>query len=316
MTNPLQYIEKYPERAKQILGIDYQQWVSLVEVARNEEERIRLAQEHQKIRINKKGGGRPKKLRREEEICLCIFYLRHLPTFEILGLQFDISKIQANDTFNYWIEIIRKILPASLMEQAIKDREELERVKELLSEYELIVDSWEQPRERPEDNQIQKEYYSGKKRMRSGRVTRPWKRTKQKQHTFKGQVVTLPSGKDLVDVEVGRQGKTSDINMFREQQKKFQSEQKFTGDKGYQGGINIKIPQKKPKGKELTEHQKEGNKVISSQRIYVEHVIRLLKIFRAAKERFRMKENKYEQIILTICGLVRLRIGTVILSTL
>ena len=107
------------------------------------------------------------------------------------------------------------------MEQAIKDREELERVKELLSEYELIVDSWEQPRERPEDNQIQKEYYSGKKR------------TKQKQHTFKGQVVTLPSGKDLVDVEVERQGKTSDINMFREQQKKFQSEQKFTGDKGY-----------------------------------------------------------------------------------
>ena len=66
----------------------------------------------------------------------------------------------------------------------------------------------------------------------------------------------------------------------------------------------------------MTEHQKEENKVISSQRIYVEHVIRLLKIFRAAKERFRMKENKYEQIILTICGLVRLRIGTVILSTL
>ena len=63
MTNSLQYIEKYPERAKQILGIDYQQWVALVEVAKNEEERIRLAQEHQKIRINKKGGGRPKKLR-------------------------------------------------------------------------------------------------------------------------------------------------------------------------------------------------------------------------------------------------------------
>lgn len=300
MTNPLQYIEKYPERAKQILGIDYQQWVALVEVAKFEEEKIRLAREQQKIRINKKGGGRPKKLRREEEVCLCIFYLRHMPTFEILGLQFNISKTEANDTFNYWVKIIRKILPASLMEQARKDKEELERIKGMLAEYELIVDSWEQPRERPEDNQTQKEYYSGKK----------------KQHTFKGQVVTLPSGKDLVDVEVGRQGKTSDINMFREQQKKFQREQKFTGDKGYQGGMNIKTPQKKPKGKELTEQQKEGNKVISSQRIYVEHVIRLLKIFRAAQERFRMNRNKYEQVILTICGLVRLRIGTVLLSAL
>lgn len=297
MTTPLQYIEKHPEKTKEILGIEYQQWLGLVEVAKIEEEKIKLAQEQQKVRINKKGGGRPKKLKREEQICLCVFYLRHLPTFQILGIQFNVSKTEANDTFNYWIKIIRRILPASLMEQAKKDKEELTIVKEMLAEHELIVDSWEQPRERPKDNESQKEYYSGKK----------------KQHTYKGQVVTLPLGKDLVDVEVGREGKASDINMFREQQKKFQSEQKFTGDKGYQGGMNIKIPQKKPKGKELTEEQNEGNKIISSQRIYVEHVIRLIKIFRAAKERFRMKRDKYEQVILAICGLVRLRIGTVTL---
>ena len=36
------------------------------------------------------------------------------------------------------------------MEQATKDKEELEIVKGMLAEYELIVDSWEQPRERPE----------------------------------------------------------------------------------------------------------------------------------------------------------------------
>jgi DDE superfamily endonuclease/Helix-turn-helix of DDE superfamily endonuclease len=298
MKNPLEYIENYPERTKQIIGINYEQWSALVEIAKIEEEGLQLAREQQKIRINKKGGGRPKKLILEEEICLCVFYLRHLPTFEILGLQFNVSKTEANDTFNYWIKILRKILPSSLIEEARKDREELAMVKEMLAECELIVDSWEQPRERPEDNQIQKEYYSGKK----------------KQHTFKGQVITLPSGKDLVDVEVGKQGKASDINMFREQQKKFNIEQKFTGDKGYQGGLNIKTPQKKPKGKELTDLQKDANKEISSERIYVEHVIRLIKIFRAAKERFRMKGNKYEEVILTICGLVRLRLGTLILA--
>ena len=314
MPNPLQHIEKHPDRSKDILGIEYEQWLTLVEVAKIEEEKIRLAREQEKVRINKKGGGRPKKLKRDEEVCLCVFYLRHLPTFELLGMHFDISKTEANDTFNYWIKIIRKILPPSLMEQARKDKEELEMVKEMLTEYELIVDSWEQPRERPGDNETQKEYYSGKKRMRSGRVPRPWKRTKQKQHTFKGQVVTLPLGEDLVDVEVGRQGKNSDINIFREQQKKFNIEQRFTGDKGYQGGINIKTPQKKPRGKELTDLQKDANKEISSERIYVEHVIRLIKIFRAAKERFRMKANKYEEVILTICGLVRLRIGTSILA--
>ena len=298
MPNPLQHIEKHPDRSKEILGIEYEQWLALVEVAKIEEERIRLAREQEKVRINKKGGGRPKKLKREEEVCLCVFYLRHLPTFELLGMHFDISKTEANDTFNYWIKIIRKILPSSLMEQAKKDKEELELIREMLTKHELIVDSWEQPRDRPKDNQTQKEYYSGKK----------------KQHTFKGQVITLPLGKDLVDVEVGRQGKASDINIFREQQKKFNVEQRFTGDKGYQGGMNIKTPQKKPRGKELTDLQKDANKEISSERIYVEHVIRLIKIFRAAKERFRMKRNKYKEVILTICGLVRLRIGTFILA--
>ena len=183
----------------------------------------------------------------------------------------------------------------ALLSQAQRKAEKLEWEKE----QELIVDSWEQARERPGDNQSQKEYYSGKK----------------KQHTFKGQVITLPQGKDVVDIEVGKQGKASDINLFREQQKKFDNNQRFTGDKGYQGGVNIKTPQKKPKGKELTEVQKEENKVVSSERIYVEHVIRLLKIFRIAKERFRMKGDKYEQIILTVCGLVRLRIGGLILPT-
>ena len=297
MTNPLKYIESHPERTKQIIGINYQQWLALIELTKIEEERLRVVNEQQKVRINKKGGGRPKILSQEEEVCLCVFHLRHLPTFEVLGMQFNISKTEANDTFNYWIKILRKILPSSLMEEARKDREELAMVKEMLAEQELIVDSWEQPRERPEDNQIQKEYYSGKK----------------KQHTFKGQVITLPEGKDLVDVQVGKQGKASDINIFREQQRKFNVEQKFTGDKGYQGGVNIKTPQKKQKGKELTDLQKDANKEISSERIYVEHVIRLIKIFRAAKERFRMKENKYEEVILTICGLVRLRLGSLIL---
>ena len=299
MKNPLHYIREYPERTRQILGISDLQFEALLSQAQRKAEKLEWEKEQEKKRINRKGGGRPKILTSEEEVCLCIFYLRHLPTFEVLGMQFDISKTEANDTFNYWLKIVREILPASLIEQEGKDERELEIVKQMLTEQELIVDSWEQARERPGDNQSQKEYYSGKK----------------KQHTFKGQVITLPQGKDVVDIEVGKQGKASDINLFREQQKKFDNNQRFTGDKGYQGGVNIKTPQKKPKGKELTEVQKEENKVVSSERIYVEHVIRLLKIYRIAKERFRMKGDKYEQIILTVCGLVRLRIGGLILPT-
>ncbi len=58
----------------------------------------------------------------------------------------------------------------------------------------------------------------------------------------------------------------------------------------------------------------EENKKKSQQRIFVEHLIRILKIFRIASERFRLNSKHYSQVILTICGLVRLRIGALILS--
>jgi hypothetical protein len=55
----------------------------------------------------------------------------------------------------------------------------------------------------PSDYQEQKEYFSGK----------------QKQHTFKNQFITLPQGKDIVDVEVGKKEPTSDISWFRDNNK-------------------------------------------------------------------------------------------------
>ena len=59
---------------------------------------------------------------------------------------------------------------------------------------------------------------------------------------------------------------------------------------------------------------KEENKEKAKQRIFVEHVIRLIKIFKVARERFRLKEDNYQKIILTICGLVRVRVGSFILA--
>ncbi|MBS9773087.1 MAG: DDE endonuclease [Trichodesmium erythraeum GBRTRLIN201] len=127
-------------------------------------------------------------------------------------------------------------------------------------------------------------------------------------------MIVLTNGKDIVDIEAGKIGQISDINFFREIQEKFHQEQKFTRDKAYVGEPAIKTPKKKPHIQELTSKEKSQNKELASERIFVEHIIRLLKIFRVAQERFRLNSDKYTQIIMTICGLVRLGIGTVILS--
>ncbi|WP_414588524.1 transposase family protein [Scytonema sp. PCC 10023] len=59
--------------------------------------------------------------------------------------------------------------------------------------------------------------------------------------------------------------------------------------------IEIKTPTKKPKKQELSLEQKEKNKELASERIFVEHIIRFVKIFRVASERFRLNPRKYEQ---------------------
>ena len=126
-------------------------------------------------------------------------------------------------------------------------------------------------------------------------------------------MIVLTNGKDIVDIEAGKIGQISDINFFREIQEKFHQEQKFTRDKAYVGEPAIKTPKKKPHIQELTSKEKSQNKELASERIFVEHIIRLLKIFRVAQERFRLNSDKYTQIIMTICGLVILGRGTVIL---
>ncbi len=103
------------------------------------------------------------------------------------------------------------------------------------------------------------------------------------------------------------------ITLFRSGQKGFNPNQKFKGDKGYEGEASINTPTKKPKKGELTRSEKEKNKEMASERIFIEHLIRVIKIFRVASERFRLNASKYEQIIMTICGLVRFRIGALVL---
>ncbi len=106
-------------------------------------------------------------------------YLRQKPIFEILGLLFDVSKTKANDTFNYWLDILREILPASQMEELEGDTQKYEELRQL-TEYQLIVDSAEQPIARPVDYESQKDHYSGKKKM----------------PTLKNQFIVLPQGQD------------------------------------------------------------------------------------------------------------------------
>ena len=192
---------------------------------------------------------------------------------------------------------VRTELPASLLEQWCQEctsveRVELEQWLAELPEGDLLVDTWEQSIPRPQDNELQKTYYCGK----------------QKDHTRKSQVISLPKGIDIVDVIIGEKGPRNDGKLLEQTQAELPATLSFLGDKAYIGRRNTTAPYKKPPGGELTQVQKDFNKEVSKKRVFVEHVIRVIKIFRIAQEEFRMRAGMYEQVIGCVCGLVRLRV--------
>lgn len=120
MTNIAGYIANNPEEVQRLLGLKYQQLQQLIQNALIIHNQKLAETEKQKIRIIKGGGGRKVKLSVEEQIILTLIYLRHLTTFQLLGIQFGVSETTANDTFNYWFPLLRELLPSSMLEQVKK----------------------------------------------------------------------------------------------------------------------------------------------------------------------------------------------------
>ena len=85
-------------------------------------------------------------------------------------------------------------------------------------------------------------------------------------------------------------------------------------DTGYQGytpeNITIIMPTKKPKGKELTQEQKDKNKEISSKRVLIEHAIGGVKMLKMVKDEIRIyKETTRNLVMKTACAIHNLKIN-------
>jgi len=117
MSNILDYIQKNPQETQRLIGLKYEQLEELLEQAIKRHNQKQELAESKKVRIILGGGGRKPKLSQSEQIILTLTYLRHLTTFQLLGIQFGVSETTANDTFNYWFPILGELLPPSLLEQ-------------------------------------------------------------------------------------------------------------------------------------------------------------------------------------------------------
>ncbi|MDJ0514694.1 MAG: transposase family protein [Okeania sp. SIO2F4] len=124
MTQILEHLNNHPKEIKRVIGITNEEFKKLIENAQIIAENKKMEMRWQEKRLIKTGGGRKKSLKFEEEIILTLYYLRHLPTFQILGIYFGVSESTANNIFHYWIDVLQELLPSSLLEQLQEKEDE------------------------------------------------------------------------------------------------------------------------------------------------------------------------------------------------
>ena len=282
----LEYLLKHPELFQYVIGIRFNQFNELLPKF---SKALRLAEakkSYSKKRIREVGGGRKAKLVDDyHKLFFILFYYKTYPTFRFAQAIYGLDK----RNIQLWVKFLAPVLFSSLgYELSLKQKTRISSYHLWLEEYpelsEFIVDCTERAIQRPKDNKLQSEYYSGKK----------------KHHSIKNQVLVSPKTRKILSVSDTVSGTIHDKKLFDGDPLLLHlpAGSIGMGDLGYLGTENLSpnlkmiLPQKKPPGRDLTEAEKANNKAISSIRVRVEHPFSYLKHFNILSQKFRGRLNQ------------------------
>lgn len=217
-------------------------------------------------------------------------------TFDLFGYLFQIDQSNAIRKFRTGLKIIFATLEIDGY-TPIRDFENVALFHhQFIKGDTLILDGTEQRIQRPSSHEVQKDFFSGKK----------------KGHTVKSLIISTLD-RYIHYVSYCWVGKTHDFTVLKEE---FPPAENWFDpfiiriDLGYQGfekeypNTEVFIPNKKPKGGELTIEQKEQNKELARQRIKIEHAIGGMKRYDILSNVCRIHDWKtYNDILATTAGL-------------
>lgn len=176
--------------------------------------------------------------------------------------------------------------------------EDFEKATENVEE--LIIDGFENPKERASDYRTQKENYSGKSKAH---VDIGLCMTDRRRYIY--YLSNYYPGKN-VDYGILKQEFPPEKDWFK--WKRILLDLGFIGfEKDYEYWevfIGHKKPRKSEKNPkpELTEFEKQWNKVVARKRIFVEHAIGGMKVFRILKNKCRLKSKELKNRILGVAA--------------
>ena len=236
----------------------------------------------------------------EERLVFILSYLKLNPIQEQHADLFSMTQKQCNEFVHSLHAVLEMTLKNAEMMPARNQQELLQKLEEIYadeaSEKKLMHDGTEREVPRPADYELQKEFYSGKK----------------KKHTVKNAVITNMLC-FIIFVGSTVLGKVHD-KKIADDQYLIPPNFELWQDTGYQGycpsDVTIQQPIKKTKGKELSEEEKEYNKSISSVRVRVEHAIGSVKRMKIVRNECRLRKGNFvNRIFHTCAGLHNFRLS-------
>lgn len=104
----------------------------------------------------------------EDRLLFILYHLKGNAIQQLMGITFEMTQAQVS----LWIKLLSKLLRDSLEKQGYLPKRKVEQLKKALEkESTVLLDATEREIQRPADNEVQKEYYSGKKSVILSKTT-------------------------------------------------------------------------------------------------------------------------------------------------
>ena len=115
----------------------------------------------------------------------------------------------------------------------------------------------------------------------------------------------------IICTRIGK-GRRHDFHLYKTSKVHIHQDIQVLADSGYQGlqkrHINSLIPKRASKKRPLSKEQKRSNKNINSNRVFIEHTLRKIKIFRIMAERYRNRRKRFGLRLNLIAAIINLQL--------
>jgi hypothetical protein len=229
------------------------------------------------------------------KLAFILSYLKENPNQAYHGVMFSMSQGKVS----LWVKQLSVLLQEALDRMKKLPKREVNRLYSLLCgcmELIMFMDVTERRIGRATDDHVQRLHYSGKKGH----------------HTLKNLLITNLSS-EVIYLSETLEGSVHDKTIYDQAELKFPDRGHCLWvDLGFLGVqekyVEVFIPEKKPKGKELTDHQKGLNGLMASIRVKVEHAIAGIKRLKIVRNQIRLHGWQARDRMMAIaCGLHNLR---------